>query len=72
MRLNISVPDDLAQQARARNLPISSICQDALRVAVNADPSQRMGLAELIADVVREEARKVLRHELGKATWGRR
>jgi hypothetical protein len=34
MRMNISVPDDLAEQVRARDLPISSICQDALRQAL--------------------------------------
>ncbi|WP_370078385.1 type II toxin-antitoxin system CcdA family antitoxin [Streptacidiphilus sp. MAP12-16] len=32
--MNISVPDDLAERVRARDLPISSICQDALRKAV--------------------------------------
>jgi len=33
-RLNISVPDDLAERARALSLPISYICQKALRKAV--------------------------------------
>ena len=31
MRMNISVPDALAEQVRERNLPISAICQQALR-----------------------------------------
>jgi len=31
MRMNISVPDVLAEQVRERNLPISAICQRALR-----------------------------------------
>jgi len=31
MRMNISVPDELAEQVRERNLPISAICQRALR-----------------------------------------
>lgn len=31
MRMNISVPDALAEQVRERNLPISVICQQALR-----------------------------------------
>lgn len=34
MRMNISVPDDLAEQVRALDLPISSICQKALNTAV--------------------------------------
>ncbi|MEE1941708.1 type II toxin-antitoxin system CcdA family antitoxin [Streptomyces sp. TRM 70361] len=34
MRMNISVPDALAEQVRARDLPISAICQEALRDAV--------------------------------------
>jgi hypothetical protein len=35
MRMNISVPDALAEQVRQRNLPISSICQRALREEVS-------------------------------------
>lgn len=31
MRMNISVPDILAEQVRERDLPISAICQRALR-----------------------------------------
>jgi hypothetical protein len=34
MRMNISVPDELADQVRALELPISAICQTALRNAV--------------------------------------
>lgn len=36
MRMNISVPDDLAEQVRALDLPISGICQRALGEAVTA------------------------------------
>lgn len=36
MRLNISVPDDLAERVRALDLPVSRICQDALRYAADA------------------------------------
>jgi hypothetical protein len=35
MRMNISVPDALAEQVRERNLAISSICQRALREEVS-------------------------------------
>jgi hypothetical protein len=35
MRMNISVPDELAEQVRERDLPISAICQRALREAVS-------------------------------------
>lgn len=34
MRMNISVPDALAEQARERNIPVSAICQRALSVEV--------------------------------------
>jgi ATP-dependent Clp protease ATP-binding subunit ClpC len=34
MRMNISVPDDLAKEVRERNLPISAICQRALAMEV--------------------------------------
>ena len=33
-RINISLPDDLAHQVREANLPVSRICQDALRTAL--------------------------------------
>lgn len=35
MRMNISVPDELAEQVRALDLPISAVCQKALRNAVD-------------------------------------
>lgn len=35
MRMNISVPDDLANEVRKHDLPISAICQRALREEVN-------------------------------------
>lgn len=34
MRMNISVPDDLAAEVRGLDLPISRICQGALQTAV--------------------------------------
>ncbi len=34
MRVNISVPDELADQVRTRGLPVSGICQAALREAL--------------------------------------
>jgi hypothetical protein len=41
MRMNISVPDALAEEVRQRNIPISAICQRALR-----DELDRLGLAD--------------------------
>lgn len=35
MRMNISVPDALAEQVRERNIPISAVCQRALREEVS-------------------------------------
>jgi hypothetical protein len=35
MRMNISVPDELAEQVRLRDIPISAICQRALRDEVD-------------------------------------
>ena len=35
MRMNISVPDDLAVQVRMQSLPVSAICQRALREEVD-------------------------------------
>jgi hypothetical protein len=37
MRMNISVPDELAEEVRQRDLPISAICQRALREAVGQE-----------------------------------
>ena len=34
MRMNISVPDDLAEAVRGLQLPVSAICQNALREEV--------------------------------------
>lgn len=42
MRMNISVPDELAEQVRARDLPISAICQRALSAAVRDDEQRAM------------------------------
>lgn len=35
MRMNISVPDDLAEEVRKRDLPVSAICQRALLEEIN-------------------------------------
>jgi hypothetical protein len=35
MRMNISVPDTLAQEVRERNLPISAVCQRALSAEID-------------------------------------
>jgi hypothetical protein len=43
MRMNISVPDDLAADVRALGLPVSALCQRALREEVN-----RLRSAELL------------------------
>jgi hypothetical protein len=34
MRMNISVPDSLAEEARRRKVPISAVCQRAIREEV--------------------------------------
>ena len=47
MRMNISVPDALAEEVRQRNLPISAICQRALREEVN-----RLRLIEETDDIL--------------------
>lgn len=59
MRMNISVPDDLAEQTRAYALPVSKICQAALAAAVAdaakdgvyGDASMRAALDKIEADV---------------------
>ena len=47
MRMNISVPDELAEQVRLRNLPISAVCQRALREEVD-----RLRLIEEADDIL--------------------
>jgi hypothetical protein len=47
MRMNISVPDALAEEVRRRDLPISAICQRALR-----DEVARAQTIEATADIV--------------------
>lgn len=49
MRMNISVPDELADQVRTRNLPTSSICQDALREAVETHDKKERTMADIQA-----------------------
>ncbi|QQM42811.1 type II toxin-antitoxin system CcdA family antitoxin [Streptomyces liliifuscus] len=51
--MNISVPDELAERVRARDLPISSICQDALRKAVELDEKKERTMPDLEAVVER-------------------
>ena len=49
MRMNISVPDSLAQMARDLDLPISRICQEALQdAAARSAGKVRTDLAELV------------------------
>lgn len=53
MRMNISVPDELAEQVRARDLPISSICQDALRKAVDLAEKKEQIMSDVQAVIER-------------------
>lgn len=56
MRLNISVPDDLAEQVRDRDLPTSAICQTALRSAVEQAKKKEQFDSDLDAVVERLRA----------------
>lgn len=52
MRVNISVPDDLHDAAKALDLPVSAICQAALRQAVASatggkDEALRAAIAQM-------------------------
>jgi hypothetical protein len=63
VRLNISVPDDLAEQVRAHDLPISAICQTALRSEVELAKKKEQIMTDLdvVVDRLRgtqDEARK--------------
>ncbi|MFJ9626211.1 hypothetical protein ACIQPR_21835 [Streptomyces sp. NPDC091280] len=49
--MNISVPDSLAEQVRARDLPISAICQEALLHAVERERAKE-GITGNLAAVV--------------------
>ncbi|MFD4874469.1 type II toxin-antitoxin system CcdA family antitoxin [Streptomyces sp. NPDC058420] len=49
--MNISVPDSLAEQVRARDLPISAICQEALLDAVERERAKE-GVSSNFAAVV--------------------
>ncbi|MGW2620346.1 type II toxin-antitoxin system CcdA family antitoxin [Streptomyces sp. NPDC001500] len=51
--MNISVPDELAEQVRARDLPISSICQDALRKAVTLAEKKDQIMSDMQAVIER-------------------
>lgn len=53
MRMNISVPDELADQVRTRSLPTSSICQDALREAVEMHDKKERTMTDIQAVVER-------------------
>jgi hypothetical protein len=50
MRMNISVPDELAAQVRELDLPISTICQHALREAAR-EREQGRGMKEITVDL---------------------
>ncbi|MFD4788881.1 hypothetical protein ACFWN1_17860 [Streptomyces sp. NPDC058459] len=47
------MPDGLAEQVRARDLPISSICQDALRKAVDLAEKKEQIMSDMQAVVER-------------------
>ena len=49
MRLNISVPDDLAAEVRRRKIPISATCQRALCEAIRDDRSDGPKCARCLA-----------------------
>lgn len=53
MRMNISVPDELAEQVRAHDLPISAICQEALRKAVERARLQEKAMNDIEAVAAR-------------------
>ncbi|MFG2967000.1 type II toxin-antitoxin system CcdA family antitoxin [Streptomyces sp. NPDC048288] len=53
MRMNISVPDGLAEQVRARGLPISAICQSALLEAVEQERAKESVMSNIAAVVER-------------------
>lgn len=64
MRMNISVPDDLAHKSRELALPVSKICQAALAVAIAeaahdglyGEASFRAMLSKIEADVAQMKA----------------
>lgn len=66
MRMNISVPDELAEQVRARDLPISSICQDALRKAVELAEKKEQIMTDLqaVADRLRGTQNEERQHHI--------
>lgn len=65
MRMNISVPDDLAEQVRALDLPISAVCQQALSTAVRE--AKFTGALDKVADRLRStiDAQDVRRRKEG-------
>ncbi|HEY9370056.1 type II toxin-antitoxin system CcdA family antitoxin [Streptomyces sp.] len=64
MRMNISVPDDLAHKSRELALPVSKICQAALAAAAAeathdgsyGEASLRAALGKIEADVAQMKA----------------
>ena len=56
MRVNISVPDDLAAAVRELKLPVSAICQSALRQEVSHRTPSRDEMAELRSAVAEKDA----------------
>lgn len=56
--MNISVPDELAEQVRTLKIPISTVCQKALRDAVEtALLHDQQGMEEIVLDVGRPPVR---------------
>lgn len=51
MRMNISVPDELAERVRKLGVPISAVCQKALRAAVE-DAARRAAFSGDLGQVV--------------------
>jgi hypothetical protein len=78
-RMNISVPDEIAGQVRAYDLPISSICQEALRKAVERAQAKENVMSDI--DTVVERLRDTIgaeersKHEEGRTDgieWAKR
>jgi post-segregation antitoxin (ccd killing protein) len=56
--MNISVPDDLAEEVRQRNVPISAVCQRALRDEVSrqrgTEPGSQAVSVVAVIDQIRQ------------------
>ena len=62
-RINISVPDELADRARQSQLSISKVCQEALRAALDGEPMAQDVDVSALAQVIAEAIRSGGRHE---------